>query len=122
MLALYAVSVRQARLLPPASFRFHLTMDTLALGYMLPVIRAHSGLSPVRACPCWAYQKAGNSLSAIPRLLLQMQKLFDFNLFCYRNLFGKIFLRKVNREDSVFHRCSDLFLVHIVRKQEALTE
>jgi len=27
--------------LPPASFRFHLTIDTLAFGYMLPVIRAH---------------------------------------------------------------------------------
>ena len=30
--ALYAVSVRQAGILPPASFRFHLTMDTLAFG------------------------------------------------------------------------------------------
>ena len=29
-LALYAVSVRQAGILLPASFRFHLTMDTLA--------------------------------------------------------------------------------------------
>ena len=57
MQALYAVSVRQARLLPPASFRFHLAMDTLAFGYMLPVIRAHWGLSPVRTCPCWAYKE-----------------------------------------------------------------
>ena len=30
--ALYAVSVRQAGILPPASFRFHFTMDTLAFG------------------------------------------------------------------------------------------
>jgi hypothetical protein len=30
--ALYVVSVRQAEGLPPASFRFHLTMDTLAFG------------------------------------------------------------------------------------------
>ncbi len=29
-LALYAVSIRQAGILLPASFRFHLTMDTLA--------------------------------------------------------------------------------------------
>ena len=29
--ALYTVSVRQFGILPPASFRFHLTMDTLAL-------------------------------------------------------------------------------------------
>ena len=41
--ALYAISVRQTRGLPvvslfphPASFRFHLTMDTLAFGYILP--------------------------------------------------------------------------------------
>jgi hypothetical protein len=30
--AFYAVSVRQAGILPQASFRFHLTMDTLAFG------------------------------------------------------------------------------------------
>ena len=34
--ALYAISVRQARVLPPSFFRFHLTMDTLDLGYILP--------------------------------------------------------------------------------------
>ena len=64
--ALYEVSVRQTRCLPPASFRFfdersflqilrrakrqvdyHLTMDTLALGYAIPAIRARSGLTPV---------------------------------------------------------------------------
>ena len=37
-LALYQVSVRQARCLPPASFRFQLTVDTLAFGYTLPAI------------------------------------------------------------------------------------
>ncbi|OUP26301.1 hypothetical protein B5F25_20610 [Bacteroides sp. An19] len=45
--ALYEVSVRQTRCLPPASFRFHLTMDTLAFSYMIPAIRAHWGLAPV---------------------------------------------------------------------------
>jgi len=30
--AFYAISVRRFGTLPPASFRFHLTMDTLALG------------------------------------------------------------------------------------------
>ena len=53
--ALYEVSVRQARYLPPASSRFHLAMDTLAIGYAIPAIRAHSGLSPVRHCSCQAY-------------------------------------------------------------------
>ena len=27
--------------LPPASFRFHLAVDTLAIGYTIPVIRAY---------------------------------------------------------------------------------
>ena len=42
-MALYVISVRQTRDLPvvslfphPAFFRFHLTMDTLAFGYILP--------------------------------------------------------------------------------------
>ena len=39
--ALYEVSVRQTRCLPPASFRFQLAMDTLAFGCMIPAIRAH---------------------------------------------------------------------------------
>ena len=34
--ALYAISVRQARVLPPSFFRFRLTTDTLDLGYILP--------------------------------------------------------------------------------------
>ena len=28
--------------------RFHLAMNTLALGYVIPAIRAYSGLAPVR--------------------------------------------------------------------------
>ena len=34
--ALYMISVRQARVLPPSFFRFCLTADTLDLGYILP--------------------------------------------------------------------------------------
>jgi len=48
------ISVRQTRSLPPASFRFLLTVDTLALGYVLGTIYPHSGLSPVRLRPCRA--------------------------------------------------------------------
>ena len=43
----HVIYVRQVRLLPPASFRFHLTMDTLAFGYMLPVIWAHRDFHPL---------------------------------------------------------------------------
>ncbi|ERL12650.1 hypothetical protein HMPREF1248_1482 [Coriobacteriaceae bacterium BV3Ac1] len=33
----HAIPVRQAKGLPPAFFRFHLTVSTLALGYALPL-------------------------------------------------------------------------------------
>ena len=52
--ALYQVLVHRANRLPPASFRFHLAMDTLAFGCNLPTIRAVWGLAPVRVRSCWA--------------------------------------------------------------------
>src|SRR5699024_2821653 len=55
--ASYMVSVRQTRGLPWASFRFHITMDTLAFSYMLTATWSHSGLSPFRVRPCWANKK-----------------------------------------------------------------
>ena len=55
--AFYQVLVHRANRLPPASFRFHLTMDTLAFGCNLPTIRAVWGLAPVRARSCWANTK-----------------------------------------------------------------
>ena len=55
--ASYMISVRQTRDLPPTSFKFHVTMDTLVLGYVFTAIRSHSGLSPVRVRPCWANEK-----------------------------------------------------------------
>ena len=33
-------------------------MNTLAFGYVIPAIRAYSGLPPVRQCSCRAYYKA----------------------------------------------------------------
>lgn len=44
-LALYEVRVPQTGDLPPASFRFHLAVDTLALSYGYYCLR-HSGLEP----------------------------------------------------------------------------
>src|SRR5699024_9049626 len=55
--ASYMISVRQTRGLPKASFRFHITMDTLAIGYALTATRSRSGLTPVRVRPCWANKK-----------------------------------------------------------------
>ncbi|MBO4804435.1 MAG: hypothetical protein J5554_00165, partial [Paludibacteraceae bacterium] len=48
---------RRVRCLPTASFRFHLTMDTLAFGCSLPTVRAAWGLTPVRVRSCWANNK-----------------------------------------------------------------
>ena len=57
--ALYQVLVHRANRLPPASFRFHLTMDTLAFGCSLPTIWAVWGLAPVRVRSCWANNRVG---------------------------------------------------------------
>lgn len=38
--AFYVISVRQTRDLPPTSFRFHLTVDTLVLSYTLTTTRS----------------------------------------------------------------------------------
>jgi len=50
--ALYPVSVRHIEYLPPASFRFHLTVDTLAFGYKIPTITALSGLKALLLRTC----------------------------------------------------------------------
>ena len=60
--ALYQVLVHRANRLPPASFRFHLTMDTLAFGCSLPTIWAVWGLAPVRARSCWANTQRGQPI------------------------------------------------------------
>ena len=56
-MALYAISVRQTRGLPvvslfphPASFRFHLVMDTLAFGYILPTTGRIRDFHPLETC------------------------------------------------------------------------
>ena len=56
-MAFYVISVRQTRDLPvvslfphPASFRFHLAMDTLAFGYILPTTGRIRDLHPLETC------------------------------------------------------------------------
>ena len=56
-MTLYEISVRQTRDLPvvslfphPASFRFHLTMDTLAFGYILPITGWIRDFNPLETC------------------------------------------------------------------------
>ena len=88
--AFYQVLVHRANRLPPASFRFHLTMDTLAFGCNLPTIRAVWGLAPVRVRSCWANYK--NGLLAVERAVFEYSLFFNpdklpFLLaLCLRNL------------------------------------
>ena len=56
-MAFYVISVRQTGDLPvvslfphPASFRFHLTMDTLAFGYILPTTGWIRDFNPLETC------------------------------------------------------------------------
>jgi len=45
------ISVRQASDLPPASFRFPVTQDTLALGYILPAVGRIGDFHPLKHAP-----------------------------------------------------------------------
>ncbi|MDD3509407.1 MAG: hypothetical protein PHY27_13395, partial [Parabacteroides sp.] len=45
--------------LPKTSFRLHLAMNTLVVGWTLPAVRARWGLAPVRIRSCWANHKKG---------------------------------------------------------------
>ena len=61
------IPIRQTGVLPWASFRFHLAMDTLAVGYRLGDRTLPSGLSPYRDRPCGAhYRKRAGALDEHP--------------------------------------------------------
>ena len=47
----FMISVRQASDLPPASFRFPVTRDTLALGYILPAVGRIRDFHPLKLAP-----------------------------------------------------------------------
>ena len=105
--------------MPPASFRFQLTMDTLALGYVIPAIRAYSGLAPVRQCSCRAYYEKRAILTDSPSFIIQ--KHYEFyliseqdSIYCYYLLFtnlSKSFKSAISqityRRSLCFSRCKD---------------
>ena len=77
-IAFYAVSVRQARGLPvvslfphPTSFRFRLTTDSLAFGFLLPATGRIRVFHPLETCAAGRTQKdcplRADSLSSIRR-------------------------------------------------------
>src|SRR6266852_5771650 len=54
--ASYAVSVRRASVLPAASFRFHLTMNTLAVRLTIPPVGFVGDFHSQVSAPCRAHQ------------------------------------------------------------------
>lgn len=57
----FMISVRQASDLPPASFRFPVTRDTLALGYILPAVGRIRDFHPLKHAP------AGRTIKKFPQ-------------------------------------------------------
>jgi len=51
-------------------------MDTLAFGYVIPAIRAYSGLAPVRQCSCRAYYEKRGSMFVMLSLYVTFVSLF----------------------------------------------
>src|SRR5216683_7445323 len=65
--ASYAVSVRRASVLPAASFRFHLAMDTLAVRLTIPPVGFVGDFHSQVSAPCRAH-KERRAPAAAPRL------------------------------------------------------
>src|SRR5713101_1951778 len=55
--ASYAISVRRASALPAASFRFHLTMDTLAVRLTIPPVGFVGDFHSLVRAPCRAHKE-----------------------------------------------------------------
>lgn len=63
----FMISVRQASDLPPASFRFPVTQDTLALGYILPAVGRIGDFHPLKHAPAGRTKKSPPNLFTIRR-------------------------------------------------------
>ena len=62
----FMISVRQASDLPPASFRFPVTQDTLALGYILPAVGRIGDFHPLKHAPAGRTKKTPATAEAVP--------------------------------------------------------
>lgn len=61
----FMISVRQASDLPPASFRFPVTQDTLALGYILPAVGRIGDFHPLKHAPAGRTKKRTSTLDIL---------------------------------------------------------
>ena len=82
----YVISVRQTRDLPvvslfphPASFRFHLTMNTLAFGYILPTTGRIRDFNPLETC---AARRTTKVPVFLPALLFYQKKYYNQSYKC----------------------------------------
>ena len=100
-MAFYVISVRQTRDLPvvslfphPASFRFHLAMDTLAFGYILPTTGRIRDLHPLETCAAGRTSIKETSTGASFYMLRQKRAVCicstaSVNIFCYCRIFHR---------------------------------
>ena len=90
-IAFYVISVRQTGDLPvvslfphPASFRFHLAMDTLTFGYILPTTGRIRDLHPLETC---AAGRTSSKRSGRLSIHDGIPDLFNFSLFMPHGIF-----------------------------------
>ena len=72
--SLYTISVRQTRVLPPPSFGFHLAMDTLGFGCILPTAGRIRDFHPLERALAGRTKKAAPG-TAIPRAAIKGERL-----------------------------------------------
>src|SRR5437763_9089432 len=61
--ASYTISVRRASVLPAASFRFHLAMDTLAVRLTVPPVGSVGDVHSLVSAPCRAHEVTAPSVT-----------------------------------------------------------
>ena len=89
-MTLYEISVRQTRDLPvvslfphPASFRFHLTVDTLAFGYILPTTGRIRDFNPLETCAAGRTTKKTPLYAVLFPMMFNPSRLSYFRFHTY---------------------------------------
>jgi len=80
--SLYVISVRQTRVLLPSSFRFHLTMDTLDFGCILPTVGRIRDFHPLETCAAGRTINGCQSFHSDSRSLIILQHFFTLSIHC----------------------------------------
>ena len=83
----FMISVRQVKVLPPASFRFHLTMDTLALGYSLPATGRLRDFHPLEHAPAGRTTKKVRQHTTLTYLFIFPQLYYFHRLASNANIY-----------------------------------